>query len=108
MFEIKPDNKMILTKGDSATFKVTIMKNDGLPYTLQSGDVLTLKVKQTPTSATTAISKTADSTAQFAIEPSDTSSLTPGLYVYDVQLVSGSDVYTVIPMNYLDLMEEIN
>ena len=109
MFIIQKDKKIILTKGDSATIQVSAYDNDGNEYEIKSTDVVTMKVKETPNSETTSISKTADANNIITILPNDTSSLTAGTYVYDIQLVTAeNNVYTIIPMNYFEIIEEIS
>lgn len=109
MFRIQPDNKIQLTKGDTATIQVEAYDNDNKPYAIKSTDVVTLKVKKTQNSLQNAILKTADANHIITILPSDTSSLTSGLYVYDVQITTNEgNVYTIIPLNYFELIEEIS
>lgn len=91
-------------RGNNKLFPITVtQKSDGAIVDL-TGATLTMEVKLKPGDADPAlISKTATLTdptngkAEFELEPSDTSSLDPGLYAYDVVLVTAtSKRYTII------------
>lgn len=80
MYKVE-DNKIYLTRGDSADFELTL---DG--YEAQEGDVLTFSVKKNCQDKVALITKTLDAELKFSIEPSDTEDLQFGDYWYDVQL----------------------
>lgn len=53
------------------------------------------------------IEKTADSNGIIHFVPDDTKLLTPGIYVYDIELVSGEYVNTIIPLSYFEICQEV-
>lgn len=109
MFIIQPDNRIQLTKGDTATMLVEAYDLDNIKYEFKESDIITLRVKETQNSESTSINKTADKDHIITFSPSDTSSLTPGLYVYDVQVkTEEGNVYTIIPLNFFEILCEIS
>ena len=106
MFVIQKDKKIILTKGDTATIHVAVHTLDDKEYDIKPDDVITLSVKKTPNSLI-GFSKEADSEHIITISSSDTSSLSAGLYVYDVQLQSDGSVFTIVPMSFFELRDEV-
>ena len=107
MFIIENDSKkIILTRGDTASMLVTVKTIDGSDYSLTAGDTITLTVRKTPDSEI-AIQKVADENQYITIFPEDTSSLNAGLFCYDVQLKSGDNIYTIVPMSFFELRSEI-
>lgn len=106
MFVINRDKKIILTKGDTATIHVAVQTLDGKPYDIKPTDVITMSVRKTPNSEI-GFSKEADSDHIITISSSDTSSLNAGLYVYDVQLLSDGSVFTIVPMRFFELRDEV-
>ena len=101
------NNRIYLTRGDTATLKIDLENQDGKVVKLEPEDILTLTVKKLASDINPLIQLTADSTGQFAIDPEDTSGLNAGVYLYDVQLNRQGNIYTVIPQNYFELKEEI-
>lgn len=109
MFIIQPDNRIQLTKGDTATMLVEAYDLDDNKYEFKTTDTITLKVKETQNSESTTIEKKANADNIIVFLPSDTSSLTPGLYVYDVQvLTEEGNVYTIVPLNFFEILSEIS
>lgn len=108
MFVIDKHNKILLTKGDTASIYVEVYDLDNKKYEIQSTDEIKLTVKKNGSPAA-AITKTANAEHYIVILPNDTSSLTPGLYVYDVQLktVDGY-TYTIIPTSFFELGQEVS
>lgn len=105
MFIIKEkDKRIILTRGDTASMGIKIGYIDGKPYHIQDTDIITLTVRKT-TNSPIAIQKVATD-KQFVLYPDDTKNLTPGLYVYDVQLDINSNIYTIIS-GYFELTSEV-
>jgi len=107
MFVINKDKKIILTKGDTATIHVAVQDLEGKKYDIKPTDVITFTVKRTPNS-NVSIQKEADSEHFIVIRPADTSDLQCGLYCYDVQLRSGDNIYTIVPMSYFELRNEVS
>lgn len=109
MFEIKCNNKIELTKGDSATILVEVVDGNGAEYTIKDTDVVTMTVKSNENASTASILKTADSNHIITLLPADTSSLTSGLYVYDIQIrTAENNVYTIIPISAFQLNPEVS
>ena len=106
MFTIgEKTNKIYLTKGDDAQLVVSLYDKDGNEREIWSDDVITLTVKKR--GKTAAITKTAEN-GIINFVPSDTKSLTTGLYYYDLQLTTfGGKVYTLIPSTIFEIGEEI-
>lgn len=107
MFQInKKTNKISLTKGDNASFKVSVVEANGQIRHLFDDDIITLTVRKTADSDI-AFTKTADK-GVINIVPADTKSLTAGTYVYDIQLTTfGGNIYTVIPISYFEIEQEV-
>lgn len=108
MFSVSKNGEIKLTRGDTARLTINIADDEGEPYSIQNGDVLTLSVKKNITDAETVLKKTITSGATFHIEPKDTAGLDFGRYKYDVQLtMAGGDVYTVIAPSVFELLTEV-
>ena len=108
MFSVSKSGEIKLTRGDTARLTVSIADDAGEPYTMQEGDILTMTVKKNITDAEPCIQKTASGSNTFHIKPTDTASLAFGKYKYDVQLTTlDGDVYTVIPPNVFELLQEV-
>lgn len=107
MFRInKKTNKILLTKGDNASFKVNIIEANGQTRQLFDDDTITLTVRKTANSDV-AFSKTAVK-GVIDIVPADTKSLTTGNYVYDIQLTTfGGNIYTIVPISNFEIGEEV-
>ena len=98
-----------LTRGDNATFRVTLKSLDGQPITLGENDELMFSVKKNAKSTEKLISIISDENGSFSIEPQHTSGLKFGTYRYDVQLTTyDGRVYTVIPVSIFKVCEEIS
>lgn len=98
---------IMLTRGDTATIIVGLTTEDGSAYTMQEGDALTFAAKKLVCCADTIITKASED-GVFEFAPEDTEGLEFGDYKYDIQLTtSDGDVYTVIPVSTLRIMEEI-
>ncbi len=108
MFVIDKNNKIKLTVGDTATMLIQIFDLDNNEYQVQEDDTITLTLKKTADSEIV-LEKTATKDNYIIINSSDTSNLKAGLYVYDVQLRTGSDfVYTIIPTSFFQLTSEVS
>lgn len=86
MFDIKSGAKgptITITRGDTASFGITIKDASGTEYTPQAGDTVTFTVKKSTKSEEALIQKTGVS---IALEHEDTAELKYGIYAYDVQL----------------------
>lgn len=103
------DAEMVL--GDTGTFSLT-PKLDGETY-LSDGDIVYFTVKRRkkivdpntgqPVDAepvlTQTITEFVDGTVTIPIEPSDTSSLEAGTYIYDIQVVRGDGTVDTLTPN---------
>lgn len=96
-----------LTRGDTAYLHIPLKTKTGA-YDMLSSDEITFTVKKSVRETNILIQKTLRGTNTFHIEPSDTSSMAFGKYIYDVQLVtSKGDVYTVVPPSTFELLTEV-
>ena len=105
MFVIQDDKKIILTRGDTASILVSVKTLDGKDYDIGDGTV-TLTIRRSPNTQI-AVQKVADENHYIVIAPEDTSSLETGLYVYDIQLRQGDNIYTIVPMSFFELRSEV-
>lgn len=102
------NNEINITKGDTAYIKATIVYNNGNNYKLKEGDSLTLSVKKYADDTEYAFQKNIINTDIITIEPEDTINLSPGRYVYDVQLNTNfGEIFTIIPNCYFYVMEGV-
>lgn len=90
-FEIDAStNKISLTRGDSARFKVDLTCN-GEPYVFGEGDSLKFTVKKKSSDEEVALTKTVVGTPYIELESDDTKSLAFGVsYKYEVELTTSS------------------
>ena len=104
MFNIE-GTTIYLTRGDSAEFNINIIGADGNSYELQEGDLVELTVKEDVYSSEVLIHKIG---TNVVIEPSDTSEMGYGTYVYDVQVtLSDGTVDTIIPPSEFRVLSEV-
>ena len=112
MFIIE-DNRIFLTRGDTAVIEVTLENMDKSEYVLQSGDTLIFRMKRAATKSPSEIlmEKFADVTetdVTFSITPSDTELLGFGLYRYEVELVTAlGEHYTVLADEEFEIGKEL-
>lgn len=106
MFQAQ-NNNIVIIRGDSGAFTISIADTNGSPVELTDSDVLTFTLRRTPRSPTIVLQKTiTDGT--LTINPSDTQDMPFGSYVYDVEL-KRADGYTdtIIPPHEFLLLEEV-
>lgn len=104
MFKIE-GTTIYLTRGDSAEFNINIVGADGNSYELQEGDLVEFTIKEDVYSSEALIYKTG---TNIVIEPSDTSEMRYGTYVYDVQVtLSDGTVDTIIPPSEFRVLSEV-
>ena len=102
---------MSMYKGNTASFKVS-SEIGGVDTPLVTGDTVYFTVKKS-TSATTKIlqkiiTSFIDGEAVISLDASDTSSLTAGNYVYDIQInFASGDVKTIIDPSEFKLKERV-
>ena len=109
MLNISDTGVIKLTRGDTARFSVGILNEiSDSAYGISDNDQLTLTVKKKVKDEDALIQKTITGATLFHIKPEDTSSLSFGKYVYDVQLTTaGGDVYTVIEPTSFEILSEV-
>lgn len=99
-----------LTVGD--TFKATVgmCKRDGTPYTPETGDVVTFRMKKNYSDTDLLIEKTIPNDSLLLhLQPLDTKNLHVGKYVYDIELTyANGDVDTFIDRATLELTPEVD
>ena len=78
------NNDIFISKGNSAAFKANLTE-DGEPYELKDGDVLTLTAEK---DGAAVLQLTANAEGVFSFEPSATSQLEAGDYSYDLKLTA--------------------
>lgn len=102
-------NAIELTRGDTARFTITV-KNEltGNDYEIQPNDVIVMTIKKKEMDADALVVKEITGTNLIHLRPEDTSELSFGKYVYDIQLTTeGGDVYTIIPPSTFELAKEV-
>lgn len=92
MFAIH-NNIIYMTRGDTARFDIVVKNPDGTVYTPQEEDVIAFTVKVSA-GKPALFTKNGSS---IVINPSDTSNLANGTYIYDVDItLANGDVNTII------------
>lgn len=108
MLEIR-NNDIYLTRGDTAQLTIGI-RNDvtSMDYEMQPTDALHLTVRRQPSAESMVlISKVAVGNCDIKLTPDDTAKISTGRYVYDAELHTGDDVYTVIQCKTFNLLPEV-
>lgn len=108
MFEIR-GRDIYLTRGDTAHLSVDIHNEvTGADYEMQPEDTLHLTVRRQPSPTSPAlVSKRVVGGKDINLAPEDTADILAGPYVYDVELRSGSGVYTIIQCSAFNLLPEV-
>lgn len=109
MLYIEANNKIRLTRGDTARFRIPITNLvNNIEYTIGSSDILYFTVKKNSKDDTFLFQKTSIGSNLIHIRPEDTANLSFGKYKYDVEINTESgDVYTVVEPAIFEIMEEI-
>lgn len=101
-------NRISLTRGDTASFKVNLKNEEGSNYILTDGDKLIFTLKKSTVSEEILIQKNIEN-GEFKIYPDDTRKLFYGNYVYDIQLTKeNGDVCTVVKPSLFEILSEVN
>lgn len=101
------DNKVMLTRGDTAVLKIEIQKDDGTPYELKPTDTLVMTIKANTTVKDIIIQKAAVN-GVITIAASETEQLKYGYYYYDVELRQADGfVSTIISPHSFVICEEV-
>ena len=95
-------NNIKMTRGDSETISISFVNKDKNPMVFSEDDIMYFTVKQSINTKRIAIQKIIrdfpGGELKINIEPSDTSSLAYGDYVYDIQFNKhDGTVKTIIP-----------
>lgn len=101
MFVIE-DQKMYLTKGDSASLTIDLVDAAGLPESVQTNDVLTLTVRDKPGGNLIFSAENAVGSNEINITHDMTASQKASVYSADIQLKRGQDRYTIWPTRPFD------
>lgn len=111
MFDII-DNKIYLSRGDSAVIGIEITDDEGETYTPGVGEMVLFTLKRVTNQCKTLLVKEFiedSSDLSVTLTQEDTIDLSFGDYVYDVVLVSDEgDVYTIIAPSEFKIMEVVH
>lgn len=97
MFQIDERNKIKLTIGDTASFTLTIVDNEGNVREPKEGDVLTFSIDDLD------FEKVANENV-FVIGGSDTLGLEPGVYNYRIVLTTEGQNFTIFQDEFIELL----
>lgn len=103
MFRINK-NKIRITKGDDAIFKVNVFNNKQ-PYDLSQAE-LVMTVRKTAESNTPLFNIQAED-GYFKILHDLTTNADCGTYVYDIQLTDENGYISTLVKNYFEITEEV-
>lgn len=108
MFRVdKITNRISLTKGDNAEMLVKLFDVTGKERPIFDDDIITFSVRKYA-AADLALAIKADK-GYIRFVPKDTKDLAAGTYVYDIELKTfGGNIYTVVPLSYFDLLDEVS
>lgn len=91
------DNKITLTRGDSAYIHVELAAEDGSAYQMQDGDRLRLTVRERADDSCSILMAAESNTDTIWLAPAVTGAVAPGKYSCDIQLeTAAGDVFTVL------------
>ena len=111
MLYVLSDGTIRLTRGDTARLIVPIVNRipgqEEVPYTIKSTDILELSIKKSVKDDDSLVHKEIVGSNIFHILPTDTKNLSFGKYVYDVQLTTDNDIYTVVEPSTFEIMKEV-
>ena len=99
-----------MTRGDTLTVQIGIIKADGTPYEPSEGDVVRFALKKDYSDKNPIILKTIDNEdLTLTLLPSDTKQLAFGDYVYDIELTQeDGTVDTFIAKARFKITEEVH
>lgn len=105
-------NTITLVRGDSDTITVAMSDTDGVAIPFETGDTLYFTVKIDTSTTAKVFQKTitsfTDGVATISIVPSDTSSLSYGTYVYDIQWTQDDGTKTtIVPASQFIVADEV-
>lgn len=101
------NNKIYITRGNSAPLLFDVADRVGNAYTVQPDDVVVMTVKKTTADSSYIIQKQLVN-GLFSFVPTDTESLDFGDYVYDVWLIMANGYKDeIIPPSLFRILEEV-
>ena len=106
MFLISNYNKMLLSKGDTATFDVNITDLDDEVYVPSKEDELQFLVYDSADMHIAKAGTLSDGVFTISIDGSDTAKMEVGFYTYEVRLISDGAQYTVVMPSIFELAGE--
>lgn len=103
-----------MVRGNSLELPVLLSQGDGTPYILAEGEVVRFGIKWAAydkelliEKELTAADQDEDGTLVFHLDPRETLELTPGQYLFDIGVQSGTEYYTPISGGVLVLKPNI-
>lgn len=106
MFLINNYNKMLLSKGDTATFDVSITDLDDEVYVPSKEDELQFLVYDSTDVHIAKAATLSDGVFTVSLDGSDTAEMETGFYTYEVRLISDGAQYTVVFPSIFELAGE--
>ena len=110
MFNIV-DNEIFLSRGDTCSFDISIVDDEGEPYTPSEGEVLLFSLKKITGQCKTIFTKVfIEDGGDYivSLDGDDTNDLAFGEYVYDVILYSEGDTYTIVEPTKFTITEVVH
>ena len=103
------DNKIYITRGDTARFKIELLDENGELYIPKETDHIYFRLKQYTDKPGVLLEKEIDvTTLNLAIEEEDTINLSAGSYYYEVEVVSDDNYhFTAITKTLFKITAEI-
>lgn len=101
-------NKIMLTKGDSASLFVGVVDLLDEEYHVNEDDIISMTIRKDADDEDVILYLIASNDNYIIFNPDDTKNLKAGYYIYDIQLeTSEGEVYTIIPESTFELMREV-
>ena len=102
-------NHIIMTRGDTAAFKISIdYLNTGEPYEPEEGDIIRFTLKKYLSDRSALLIKDISiDTMLLNLDPEDTSELSFGRYYYDIQLIKLNGKTDTFISDILELTKEV-
>ena len=102
MLYIDEEQNIELTRGDTGFFTIALKSNNGEAYSPQQGDSLRFAMSKSFGGEPIIIKTIPINTLVLEIEPTDTSTLAFGKYVYDIEFTDAAGhVSTIILGNFI-------
>lgn len=105
MFKVTEKGRMILTRGDTATFSIDLYNEDGTPYVPEEGDLVLFSLKKNLYDADFILQKEG---LLITIQSEDTRELELDTYYYDIKVIfENGEVQTVFPTNLFQIVSNV-